>query len=278
MSLHCFTPSVVKLAIPQKAAPNLFSGLTKDGKLCEKSVPQAVTCDEKELFKGIVCGECFKNFDKVVLQVTGKDVPQYITSFEEAGLRQLLLQNMKDSGYIKPTPVQKVSVAVVLAKRDLIACAVMGSGKTAGYLVPVMNILLEQGVAGESHAMGQMPELVTVAPTRELAIQIHREACKFSYNSVLKSVIIYGGTVTSHQRSNLQLGSVFLSRPRSDSRIFSTVEYLSSRGSGFKFWTKLIECLIWISAPMLKKLSTIQGCTRKESVVFVCVRLHSQMK
>ena len=68
-----------------------------------------------------------------------------------------------------------------------------------------MNILLEQGVA-PSHGMVQKPEVVIVAPTRELAIQIHREACKFAYNSVLKSVIIYGGTVTSHQRSNVQAG------------------------------------------------------------------------
>lgn len=69
-----------------------------------------------------------------------------------------------------------------------------------------MNILLDQGVAGGSHSMVQKPEVVILAPTRELAIQIHREACKFAYNSVLKSVIIYGGTVTSHQRSNLQAG------------------------------------------------------------------------
>ena len=75
----------------------------------------------------------------------------------------------------------------------------------AAYLVPVMNILLEQGVS-PSHGMVQKPEVVILAPTRELAIQIHREACKFSYNSILKSVIIYGGTVTSHQRSNLQAG------------------------------------------------------------------------
>ncbi|XP_032788085.2 probable ATP-dependent RNA helicase vasa-like [Daphnia magna] len=189
-----------------KDCPNPFSELTEDGKPREQYIPEAVTCDEKELFKGIVCGERFNNFDKVVLQVTGKDVPQYITSFEEAGLRPLLLQNIKNSGYIKPTPVQKASIAVILAKRDLIACAVTGSGKTAAYLVPVMNILLEQGVAGASHGMLQKPEVVIVAPTRELAIQIHREACKFSYNSVLKSVIIYGGTVVNHQRSNIQAG------------------------------------------------------------------------
>ncbi len=62
--------------------------------------------------------------------MTGQNIPQYITSFEEAGLRPLLLQNIKNSGYVKPTPVQKGSIAVILAKRDLIASAVTGSGKT----------------------------------------------------------------------------------------------------------------------------------------------------
>ena len=57
-------------------------------------------------------------------------MPQYITSFEDAGLRTLLLENIKKAGYVKPTPVQKGSIAVILAKRDLIACAVTGSGKT----------------------------------------------------------------------------------------------------------------------------------------------------
>jgi superfamily II DNA/RNA helicase len=69
-----------------------------------------------------------------------------------------------------------------------------------------MNILLEQGIAGCSHGMVQKPEVVIFAPTRELAIQIHREACKFAYNSVLKSVIIYDRTVSSNQRNNLQAG------------------------------------------------------------------------
>ncbi len=57
-------------------------------------------------------------------------MPQYISTFEEAGLRELLLKNIKSSGYVKPTPVQKGAMAVVLAGRDLIASAVTGSGKT----------------------------------------------------------------------------------------------------------------------------------------------------
>lgn len=71
-------------------------------------------------------------------------MPQYITSFEDAGLRPLLLQNIKNSGYLKPTPVQKGSIAVILAKRDLIASAVTGSGKTVITSFPFVHYRLPQ--------------------------------------------------------------------------------------------------------------------------------------
>lgn len=72
--------------------------------------------------------------------------------------------------------------------------------------MPVINILLESGVAGGSPGQVQSPEVVIMAPTRELAVQIHHESRKFSHNSTLKSVIIYGGTSVAHQRSSVQSG------------------------------------------------------------------------
>nr|BAD99524.1 VASA RNA helicase [Moina macrocopa] len=177
-----------------------------DGKPRESYVPPEIQ-DESELFKdGISTGNNFANFENAILQVTGNNVPNYITSFETAGLRDLVLQNIKASGYTKPTPVQKGAIAVVLARRDLIASAVTGSGKTAAFLVPVVNILLEKQVQGAPSGEVQKPEVVIISPTRELAIQIHREARKFSHNSVLKSVIVYGGTQVSHQKSSLMNG------------------------------------------------------------------------
>lgn len=76
----------------------------------------------------------------------------------------------------------------------------------AAYLVPVINNLLEKGVPGGSFGMTQHPEVVVLAPTRELAIQIHLEARKFSNKSCLKAVIAYGGTQVNHQRAQLQAG------------------------------------------------------------------------
>ena len=134
-----------------KDCPNPFSNVTEDGKPREAYIPQEIT-DENELFQGIKSGSAFDNFDRVALQVskilqnvlftthlrvliwslqvTGQDCPQYFSTFEEAGLRQLVLDNIKRSGYVKPTPVQKGAISVIMAKRDLIASAVTGSGKT----------------------------------------------------------------------------------------------------------------------------------------------------
>ena len=63
-------------------------------------------------------------------QVSGEDVPDSISSFDQAGLRPLLLENIKRAGYKVPTPVQKASIACIMAHRDVMACAATGSGKT----------------------------------------------------------------------------------------------------------------------------------------------------
>jgi len=63
-------------------------------------------------------------------------VPDYIKSFEEAGLRTLLLENIKASGYTKPTPVQRGAIPCILKRRDVMACAVTGSGKTVSSPLP----------------------------------------------------------------------------------------------------------------------------------------------
>ena len=62
--------------------------------------------------------------------MTGDNVPQYCTSFEETPLRPLLLENIRASGYTKPTPVQRGAIPSILLRRDVMACAQTGSGKT----------------------------------------------------------------------------------------------------------------------------------------------------
>ena len=140
------------------------------------------------------------------MKCSGDNVPKAIPSFEESGLRAILLENIKKSGYTKPTPIQKHAIPCIGAKRDLMGCAQTGSGKTAAFLLPILNRLLEEGCESNAGACPQTPQAVIVAPTRELAIQIKDEARKFSNGSVLKPVVAYGGTSVGFQLNNLFRG------------------------------------------------------------------------
>ena len=93
-------------------------------------VPPEPSQDEEEIFKSITKGINFDNFDKIPVEVTGRDAPPCIKSFDEAGIYDAFLANVKKAHYEKPTPVQKYSIPIIKAGRDLMSCAQTGSGKT----------------------------------------------------------------------------------------------------------------------------------------------------
>ncbi|XP_037933556.1 ATP-dependent RNA helicase vasa-like [Teleopsis dalmanni] len=159
--------------------------------------------EESEIFSsGISTGINFKLYDKIPIKTTGEDIPEAISTFADAGLRDLLLTNIKKSHYETPTPIQKAAIPIILANRDLMGCAQTGSGKTGAYLLPIINhLLIEQ----KDLCIGK-PMVLILSPTRELAIQIYTEALKFAYGSYLKVVILYGGTNTKHQSEKLFKG------------------------------------------------------------------------
>uniref|UniRef100_A0A8C4UIE4 RNA helicase n=1 Tax=Falco tinnunculus TaxID=100819 RepID=A0A8C4UIE4_FALTI len=106
--------------------------------------------------------------------------------------------NIAKAGYSKLMPVQKYSIPIILAGRDLMACAQTGSGKTVAFLLPVVANMMKDGVTGSSYKEQQEPECIIVAPTRELVNQIFMEARKFLYGTCIRPVVIYGGTQTDH--------------------------------------------------------------------------------
>ena len=114
--------------------------------------------------------------------------------------------------YTSPTPVQKNSIPIIIAKRDLMACAQTGSGKTAAFLVPILNRIFEDGPVGPapgSFGYGrrkQLPLALILAPTRELATQIFDEARKFAYRSRVRPAVVYGGANVSDQMRELDKG------------------------------------------------------------------------
>lgn len=98
-------------------------------------MPPAPSEDEAEIFKVIQKGINFDKYDKIPVEVTGRDPPSAIKNFNEAGLYEKFLENVCKAQYEKPTPVQKYSIPIVMAGRDLMACAQTGSGKTVQNLV-----------------------------------------------------------------------------------------------------------------------------------------------
>jgi len=138
------------------------------------------------------------------------DSIQPIQRFSEAKLTDSLFDNLRRCGYERPTPVQRYAIPIVLNDRDLMACAQTGSGKTCGFMVPCLESLLRSGpppnpMSGSSKPK-PMPCGLVLAPTRELAAQIHVEACKFSWDTGIRCCIIYGGADMMEQKRDLQHG------------------------------------------------------------------------
>lgn len=155
---------------------------------------------------GITTGQNFDKYDIMKVNVTGEDVPKSAEHFEDSGLRQLLLDNIRRSGYMRPTPVQKHAIPIVMAGRDLMACAQTGSGKTAAFLLPMIHMLLHDPTELIVTSEHCEPQVVIISPTRELTLQIFNEARKFSHSSAIKTVVVYGGAAAYYQVQQVMKG------------------------------------------------------------------------
>jgi len=179
-----------------------------EGKEIEIYIPKE-DCPDEDLFKcGISAGINFEKYEEIPVKVTGEGVPQppeKMETFQAAGLRPLLLENILKSSYKVPTPIQKHALPVLMAGRDLMGSAQTGSGKTAAFLVPIIQKILESGADPASGAVAS-PQAVVVTPTRELADQIYHQARKFATGSNLKCCLAVGGTSTGFQRRRLMDG------------------------------------------------------------------------
>lgn len=125
--------------------------------------------DDQEIFNsGISSGINFDKYDNIPVHLNGDNLIPPCDSFESAGLSNFLTENITRCNYKKPTPIQKYAIPIINAGRDMMGCAQTGSGKTAAFLVPIIDTLLKQNVPCN---IGK-PNVVIVSPTRELAIQV----------------------------------------------------------------------------------------------------------
>ncbi|XP_064164945.1 probable ATP-dependent RNA helicase DDX4 [Anguilla rostrata] len=161
-------------------------------------VPPPPPEEENSIFAHYASGINFDKYDNILVDVSGDNPPPAIMKFEEAGLCETLSRNVGKSGYVKPTPVQKHGIPIITAGRDLMACAQTGSGKTAAFLLPILQQLMADGVAASRFSEVQEPEAIIVAPTRELINQIFLESRKFAFGTCVRTVVVYGGVSTGY--------------------------------------------------------------------------------
>jgi superfamily II DNA/RNA helicase len=121
-------------------------------------------------------------------------------SFADLGLSDELLRAVEESGYTDPTPIQKQAVPSVLMGRDLIGIAQTGTGKTAAFVLPMIDIL------GEGRSRARMPRSLILEPTRELAMQVSENFEKYGKYHKLNMALLIGGTNMADQIKKLEKG------------------------------------------------------------------------
>ncbi|XP_072295502.1 DEAD-box helicase 3 X-linked b isoform X2 [Eucyclogobius newberryi] len=174
---------------------------------------------EHELFSGCNTGINFEKYDDIPVEATGQNCPHHIDSFQDVDMGEIVMGNIGLSRYTRPTPVQKYAIPIIKGKRDLMACAQTGSGKTAAFLLPILSQIYSEGPGeamnaakasgqenGKFGRRKQYPISLILAPTRELALQIYDEARKFAYRSRVRPCVVYGGADIGGQIRDLERG------------------------------------------------------------------------
>jgi superfamily II DNA/RNA helicase len=121
-------------------------------------------------------------------------------SFTDLGLSPEVLQAVADAGYTTPTPIQEQAIPYVLTGRDVLGCAQTGTGKTAGFTLPMIDIL----TAGRARA--RMPRSLILEPTRELAAQVSTAFETYGKHHKLSMALLIGGESFSDQERKLDRG------------------------------------------------------------------------
>ena len=133
------------------------------------------------------------------------DKPLTDLTFSSFDLHPALLAGLESAGFTRCTPIQALTLPLALNGRDVAGQAQTGTGKTLAFLVAVINRLLSKPALAERKP--EDPRALILAPTRELAIQIHKDAVKFGSQLGLKFALVYGGVDYDKQRQMLQDGA-----------------------------------------------------------------------
>lgn len=122
-------------------------------------------------------------------------------NFSKLGLSKQIINAVSDEGYKNPTMIQSQSIPAILSGRDVISDAQTGTGKTAGFLLPILEILSKS-----NRLRGNNTRSLILVPTRELADQVHQSVKKYSTYLPIKSEVVFGGVKMNPQMLNLRGG------------------------------------------------------------------------
>jgi ATP-dependent RNA helicase RhlE len=124
-------------------------------------------------------------------------------TFDQLDLIEPILNALKHEGYTQPTPIQEISIPIVLKGTDLLGCAQTGTGKTAAFAIPILQLLHEN--KGSDRSPRKIKTLI-VTPTRELAIQIGESFAAYGRFMNLRHTVVFGGVPQSQQVGELRKG------------------------------------------------------------------------
>ena len=123
-----------------------------------------------------------------------------LVSFADLGLSEPILHAVREMGYLHPTPIQEKAIPYVLMGRDVLGAAQTGTGKTAGFTLPMLDIL------SGSRSRARMPRALILEPTRELALQVAENLEKYGKHLKIAHALIIGGESMTDQRDLLARG------------------------------------------------------------------------
>ena len=124
-------------------------------------------------------------------------------SFENLNLIEPILRALKTEGYTTPTPIQEQSIPIILQHKDLLGCAQTGTGKTAAFAIPILQLLYQDRL---QHKEQKTIKALILTPTRERAIQIDESFAAYGKHTGLKHLVIFGGVSQHSQTEALRRG------------------------------------------------------------------------
>ncbi len=174
--------------------------------------------------------------------------------FKDLLLNKVILKAISEKNYSKPTPVQEQTIPLVLSKKDLIVSAQTGTGKTAAYVLPILQLLFERQDAPKQ---GKKIRALVVCPTRELALQIETYFKEHSKYTNLRTAVVFGGISIEPQKDILKKGVDIL--------VATPGRLLDLHKQGF-IHLKSVETLVLDEADLMLDMGFINDVKKIESL------------